>query len=225
MKTHHFFPIALLAGVIQYSTCHATSGGQVVEKGLKTASVEVSDGDGHFHNEVDQPLAMEALSAGERKALLFMREEEKLAHDVYITLNDKWGLLPFSNISRSEQVHMDAILNLLNLYGIEDPARGNDLGVFVDQSLQKLYDKLIEDGSKSVIEALTVGAFIEETDIADIQRLLDEEVDNEDVMFVFSNLKRGSSHHLKAFVWHLERRGIHYTPVVLEKEVFNQMIR
>lgn len=42
------------------------------------------------------------LNAAEIEGLLFMREEEKLAHDVYLALYAKWGLPIFQNIAQSE---------------------------------------------------------------------------------------------------------------------------
>lgn len=41
--------------------------------------------------------------------LLYMREEEKLARDVYITLYEKWGIPVFNNISNRESDHNDLI--------------------------------------------------------------------------------------------------------------------
>ena len=68
------------------------------------------------------------LTPGEIAGLTFMREEEKLARDVYLTLDDAWDLQVFANIARSEQTHMDAIGTLLTRYGIADPAAGNERG-------------------------------------------------------------------------------------------------
>ena len=62
------------------------------------------------------------LSADEAAALLFMREEEKLARDVYNTLSATWGIQSFSNIASSEQMHMDEIKVLLDRYALTDPA-------------------------------------------------------------------------------------------------------
>ena len=45
---------------------------------------------------------------------------------------------------------------------------------------------------------LLVGALIEEVDINDIQKELDEHVDNQDIVFVYDNLINGSYNHLRA---------------------------
>lgn len=53
--------------------------------------------------------------------LLYLIEEEKLAHDVYTVLGETWGGNTFSNILGSETSHQDQVLNLLNSYGLTDP--------------------------------------------------------------------------------------------------------
>ena len=86
-----------------------------------------------------------------------MREEEKLADDVYIMLYEKWGKRIFQNISRSEQTHTDAIKALLTRYELPDPA-SSSTGVFTNPDLQTLYNDLIARGSESLAEAFEVGA-------------------------------------------------------------------
>lgn len=138
------------------------------------------------------------LSEEESAALLFMREEEKLAHDVYVTLYDQWGLRVFSNIAASEQKHTDAVAALLDAYGLEDPTIGNGVGEFTDPAFQALYDELVAQGSISAAEALKVGVAIEELDIADLEQRI-AETDNADIQLLYSNLLAGSENHLRAF--------------------------
>ena len=57
----------------------------------------------------------QALDSTEAAGLAYLREEEKLAHDVYATLNSKWGLRVFGNISQSEDRHFSAIKLLLSI--------------------------------------------------------------------------------------------------------------
>jgi hypothetical protein len=133
--------------------------------------------------------------------------------------------MPFKNISKSEQAHMDAVLSLLNKYNLDDPAEGNEIGVFKNEELQNLYNQLFERGLKSATEALRVGALIEEVDIIDLQKIIDEDVDNEDIEFVLTNLKRASGFHLRAFVRNLTRHNLEYVPVLLEESEYNQIIQ
>jgi hypothetical protein len=136
------------------------------------------------------------LTADETAGLLYMREEEKLARDVYNQMYTLWGQQVFQNIASSEQNHMDQVKLLLDRYGLADPAL--DPGKFSDPTLQALYDQLIAQGSVSLEEALKVGVLIEQTDIADLQVRL-AQTDNADIQLVYNNLLNGSYNHLSAF--------------------------
>jgi hypothetical protein len=136
------------------------------------------------------------LTAEESAGLLYMREEEKLARDVYNQMFTLWGQKTFQNIASSEQTHMDQVKLLLDRYGLADPAL--DPGKFTDPALQALYDKLIAQGSVSLEEALKVGALIEQTDINDLQTRL-AQTDNADIQLVYNNLMNASYNHLSAF--------------------------
>lgn len=168
-------------------------------------------------------LPNQEISPEEQASLQFMREEEKLAHDVYIKLYDLWAIQAFDHIAASEQTHTDAVLLLLQKYGLTDPADGQAVGTFVNVDLQKLYQDLIAEGSASAIAALRVGALVEEVDIRDIQVALNT-IDNQDIIWVYQNLMKGSRNHLRAFVRNLDLRGITYVPQVLSQEAFDEII-
>jgi hypothetical protein len=138
------------------------------------------------------------LSDVEKDHLLLMREEEKLARDVYQALNAKWNHRTFSNISKSEQQHMDSLKVLLDRYGMSDPAAGKKPGEFTNQKLQGLYAELVQKGSKSLSDALAVGVEIEKLDIADLEEAISKTT-HSDVAQVYKNLLRGSNNHLNAF--------------------------
>ena len=169
-------------------------------------------------------VAPTSLSAAERDALQYMREEEKLAHDVYVTLYDLWGLRVFSNIAASEQQHTAAVATLLSRYGVSDPAAGNAVGEFTDPVLQKLYDELIAQGSTSVAAALKVGAAIEEIDILDLQERV-AATTHADIVRVYSNLTAGSENHLRAFTANLQRQtGAAYVPQYMDETAYNAIV-
>lgn len=151
----------------------------------------------------------QALSSAETETLRFMREEEKLARDVYITLYNQWGLAVFNNISQSEQQHTDKVKALLQAYGVADPVTNDTVGVFQNGQLLALYTQLVALGQKSMLDALYVGALIEETDIADLQQAI-AATTHADIANVYSNLMKGSRNHLRAFVGLIEGQGIDY---------------
>lgn len=158
-----------------------------------------------------------SLSAEEIAAMRYMREEEKLAHDVYVTIFGLWPVGVFDNIAASETQHTEAILGLLTKYGLDDPAAGKAVGEFEDPKLQALYDQLIAMGRAGEIEALRVGALIEETDIRDINAKL-AITDNADIVQVYGNLLCGSTNHLRAFNEQLLARGVRYVPQVITQQ-------
>lgn len=154
------------------------------------------------------------LTKSEIEGILLMREEEKLAHDVYSFFAEKYDLQVFKNIKKSEVRHQDAMIWLMEKYGIEDPSKEEE-GKFHGQNLQKLYDKLTSGGN-TVIDALKAGAYIEDLDIYDLKKLI-KKSKNEDVKRVYTNLLRASENHYRAFSRNLSSRGADYVPEFLTK--------
>jgi hypothetical protein len=68
-----------------------------------------------------------------------------------------------------------------------------------------------------------VGAMIEEIDILDLEER-SAQTEREDIQLVYSNLKRGSENHLRAFVNNLQRQGYEYSPEHLSKEEYSRII-
>ena len=162
------------------------------------------------------------LSADEAAALLYMREEEKLARDVYNFLYTTWGQPTFQNIAASEQKHMDEIKLLLDRYGLADPAL--EPGQFTNPDLQALYTQLTTQGSLSLADALKVGAAIEEIDILDLQDRL-AQTDNADIQQAYNNLMSGSYSHLQAFTSTLlSQTGETYQPQYLSVEEYQAIL-
>lgn len=149
------------------------------------------------------------LTGTEADHLLFMREEEKLARDVYLTLYDQWQHSVFSNISSAEQRHMDALAVKIDTYGLVDPVVDDTVGVFTNTDLSILFEDLTAKGESSLLDALYVGAFIEEIDILDLQEAIATST-HPDLIRVYENLMRGSRNHLRAFVRQIENLGVPY---------------
>ncbi len=138
-----------------------------------------------------------ALTSSAASSILFMKQEEKLARDVYQTLAAKWGHYTFVHIMASEQQHMNAVDRLISIYQLTDPTPAEP-GKFTYPELQTLYNDLVAAGSKSLRDALAVGVAIEQTDIADLQEAL-KSTRERPVWNVFNSLMRASSNHLAAF--------------------------
>jgi len=157
------------------------------------------------------------------ETLIFMREEEKLARDVYQSLYALWAQPVFSNIASSEQKHMDAVKTLLDQYGLEDPVVDNAIGSFQNQELAGLYADLMTEGSESIEQAFAVGALIEEIDIRDLDLAVDS-IAQADIITVYESLNKGSRNHLRSFYKSLEQVGVTYTPQILASEYFYAIV-
>ena len=205
MKTHSILTIILVAVVI----C-----------GLSDSSFA---GNGDLTRSQGGGEEILSLSQTEADTLSFMREEEKLARDVYLQMIAEYGSKIFYNIAESEQTHMDAIKTLLDKYGLDDPAVPI-FGVFNDTDLQVLYDELVARGDDSKLDALRVGALIEEVDIEDLQTAIDQ-TDKHDLERVYGNLMSGSKNHLRAFVSQIELlSGENYEAQYLPQEVVEEIL-
>ncbi len=153
------------------------------------------------------------LTESDTSGLLWMREEEQLAHDVYTALGERWGLRIFENIAASERTHIEFVVALLDRYGVDDSLAGVSTGQFTIPEMQELYDELVAVGRESMIGALEVGALIEELDIVDLRA---RATDITDIQTTYDLLERGSRNHLRAFTSQLGARGVTHVPTQLD---------
>lgn len=166
------------------------------------------------------------LDIGEEAHLVFMREEEKLAHDVYATLSDAYPeATVFANILLSEATHTDTIADKLAQFDIDDPSSSDDgIGEFSGEEygwyFEEKYTALVDMGSESLLAALYVGALIEELDMYDIVACpkvivsTDNDIvegecgmeytDKKSLVTTYSSLLEGSKDHLRAYVSNIE---------------------
>lgn len=168
-------------------------------------------------------LPNEPLSQAEIDAITFVREEEYLARDVYNVLYQRWHLPIFRNIAKSEDIHTYAVKALITKYNLPDPGADHQPGVFVNAQIQQLYDQLSELGMSSLNNAIIVGATIEDMDIADLMHHLENDLDNQDAIYVFNQLNKGSRNHLRAFAAQMRFRNISYSPQYISQQLFDQI--
>lgn len=173
------------------------------------------------NNNPNNNVLNQTLTDADKEALLFMLEEEKLARDTYIFLNNQWALNQFANIKNSEQMHMDAVENLLIQYNVEYTILPE--GQFENQTLQNFYNQFIVDGAVSQSNALQIGATIEDLDIVDLVDYINA-TSNTALINVFESLQCGSRNHLRSFVFGIENAGNTYTPQFLSQEVYDAII-
>ncbi|MFT6984330.1 MAG: hypothetical protein ACJAT7_000116 [Psychromonas sp.] len=178
--------------------------------------------------EADRVTSVLDLDAVEVSHLTFMREEEKLARDVYLTLAEKYPQQKiFRRIAtRSEQIHTDTMRDKLMMFNLPDPNPNADdfpdtIGIFTGaewgEYFTEKYKLLTDKGMRGELEALYVAAFIEELDIKDIAMCPQVMINSgypspcglayttqNSLRTAYSSLLRGSENHLRAFVRRIE---------------------
>lgn len=209
------------------------------------AGVAIAAKDGRSNSGVSGPDEIET------SHLTFMREEEKLARDVYITLSEMYPEQPlFSKIAmQSEQTHTDTIRDKLSQLGIPDPnpltnSLPESLGVFMGNEwgwyFVEKYAQLIAMSSENELAALYVGALIEELDMNDIEDCPQVMIDagypdpcglhytnEKELVNTYSSLLDGSENHLRAYVEKIEAvigKG-NYEAQYLNQDVVDKILR
>lgn len=203
--------------------------GSAIAKGGKSMSASTDD---------------TALDYNEKIHLIFMREEEKLARDVYSTLGTMYpDSVIFGKIDNSEQVHTTAVKAMIEKYGYEDPNTNDNIGVYTGEDygwyFTEKYNLLVERASISELEALYVGAFIEELDMMDINQCPQVIVDtdnginevsecgkiytqNPDIQRLYGSLLDGSDSHMEGYVRNIEKyigEGNYQAQVLSQEQV------
>jgi hypothetical protein len=138
------------------------------------------------------------LTETEIEGLLFMREEEQMAYDLYTRWSDMYSLPIFGNIAQAEETHASEVQFLIDRYQISTENIGNLSAGFGDPTIQALSTSLTEQGNLSLTDALKAGVMIEEQDISDLDKAL-ANTTREDLKVVYGNLRSGSENHLSAF--------------------------
>ena len=166
------------------------------------------------------------LDFNEQTHLVFTCEEEKLEHDVYRVLGRRFPEIESFAVMAENKEHSNCALDeLLQKYHVSVPRVNNNVGVFswgiYGRYFREKYLVLTNQGSSSPLNALYVGAFIEELNIQDINHcpkvLVDisnginddsacgmKYTDNPDVLAVYEDLLDESREHLRLLVRYIE---------------------
>ncbi|WP_456457319.1 DUF2202 domain-containing protein [Nitratifractor sp.] len=164
----------------------------------------------------------EGLSDEQKYALAYMWNEEKLAKDIYLALNELTPHQTLENIAtRSEVRHEAAVEDLVQKYDInitnlenyeirysEEELRALEPGQYAVPEIQELYDALYAKGSQSLQDALEVGCMVEVTDVDDLDKYIEIAAGREDLIETFDFLRSGSYNHYWAFDRALKNMGI-----------------
>jgi hypothetical protein len=145
--------------------------------------------------EKGQPDKNAGFDADALDALRYIREEVKLARDLYKALAGIWQLDVFKKAVNSKQSLMDAVSYLLKQHGIDEPEEA--ACKYANADLRELYSYLIDQGKVSRNNAIDVTILIEQTVIADLNDVI-LQTNEKDVQKVLTLLMKGSEKHLHA---------------------------
>lgn len=161
------------------------------------------------------------LTDEQKYALAYMWNEERLAFDIYTNLYKVHQVNQLTNISRSETMHINLVVDLVEAYDInitnlvdytesysKEELEAMPSGIFGIQAIQDLYDTLYSTGKVSAQASLEVGCLVEVTDIDDLDRFIDDSVGNQALIDSFNILRDGSYKHYWAFDGGLKKMGI-----------------
>ena len=188
------------------------------------------------------------IDSNEQTHLFFMREEEKLARDVYLTIGTMYpNAAVFGKIDDSEQRHTMAVKAKIEKYGYEDPNTNDNIGVYTGEDyggyFKGKYYEFIDRAAINDLEALYVGAYIEELDVMDINQCpavvveMDNGINdvtecgkiytkNPDIIRLYGSLLDGSRNHLQAYVRNIEKHigEGNYQAQVLTQDQVNKLL-
>lgn len=173
-------------------------------------------------NTDDAKMDFDNLSKQEIENLQFLKEEEKLARDVYLFSYDLYNQKIFKNIANSEQSHMNSVSVIIEKHNIMDMSF-DERGKFSNHELQQLYDDLVDMSKISLENALIVGATIEDLDINDINNFIIN-ANHQDVILMYEKLNCGSRNHLRAYTNNLTNYGLDYEPQFISTDEYNTII-
>jgi hypothetical protein len=168
-------------------------------------------------------LKMGQLSESEVEAILYLRESEKLARDVLLALDEQWDSEVLRRVAQAEDTHTEAIKALIDRYNLWDPSSVTWEGYYNNEELLALHRQFVRQGGRSAVDALVVGAQIQEISILDLREYR-AETDDEDVQMVYENLLRASRNHLRVFAAQLQQQGAAYERKYLRQTLFDEIV-
>lgn len=166
--------------------------------------------------------ASEALSAEETAALLFAREEAKMARDISLLLSERWGTQIFRNLYAAEQSNFEMLGCLTDKYRLHDPAFATP-GVFSNEILQSMYNNLAGQGLNSHSDALRVSALVQEFGLYDLTNR-GKQADNADIRVVFGSIMLDTRNNLRDMSTVMNGAGISYVTSYINAGLYQSIV-
>lgn len=164
------------------------------------------------------------LTDAEKNHVLWMREESKVARDLYTFLFNRWGIPVFKKKMVKEQVNMDRSLTIINKYGLTDPIVKDEQGIYSKENFRQMYVELAMRGNSSLPEALRAAAITEELDIMELEDALQNTITNPDLKSIYNTMAVSSRNHLRAIIEQIQCMGEIYGPQRLPEKRFYSIV-
>lgn len=171
---------------------------------------------------INSRYASEALSAEEVAAILFAREEAKMARDISTLLSERWGTQIFRNLYANSQNNFEMLGCLIDKYRLHDPAFATP-GVFNNEILQSMYNNLSAQGLNSHSDALRVSALVQEFGLYDLTNR-GKQADNADIRVVFGSVMLDTRNNLREISQVMNGAGITYVSSYINQGLYHTII-
>lgn len=158
--------------------------------------------------------------------ILYLVEQEKLAHDFYRSLDTMWVTDIFNRVANEEYVHVGKLSAVAAELMISVPNHFNEypMGQFIDSKLRHLYTELMIAANFSLEDAYRTCANLEERKMVDLKMALKEpnfELEN----LTYKALLIGSEDNFKAFIRALNEMNSGYTPILMSPSEFEALTK
>ncbi len=162
------------------------------------------------------------LSDKEQIDIIYLLEEEKMAHDLYVSFDEKWDMPFLSGIAYSESQHIAIVESIILNYSVPSPDLLilNKERIIQSNYLQKSMGELLANGSKSPVYALKSAAQMEEMSIIDLGKIIANS-SNSELIDTYRLLIQLSGQHLREITDQLNLMGYEYRPVIISPETYN----
>lgn len=158
--------------------------------------------------------------------IMYLIEQEKLAHDFYRSLDTMWVTDIFNRMANEEFEHVGKLSAVAAELMISVPNHFNKYpsGQFSDSKLRHLYAELMMAANFSLEDAYRTSANLEERKIYDLKMALKEpnfELEN----LTYKALLIGSEDNFKAFIRALSEMKSSYSPILLTPSEFEALTK
>jgi len=146
----------------------------------------------------------------------WMYDQEKLARDLANKFLSRWGDPEFLTTAAAEQRHMDELLAVMNLYGLDPLIQTDTDGEFGDERHSDAFSSLMSRGWQSQRDAYIAAAYLEEWDIQEFTASIADSGETR-LTEVYSWLLAGAREQLRFLVSRVLGHGSSYEAQILSQ--------